>query len=137
MLSQELPSLRQLSYDVKSELPFLSLSYFLPFYNLTQISLSIQKQLFSSENWNVQILFHAEKKLKSYFNNSLMGPLWSWSLDLQLPMQSVHITTNVLSSIPHMWGALNTTLCGKVCQWHAAGWWFFPGTPSIKLTTTI
>jgi hypothetical protein len=40
---------------------FLSLSYILPFYNLTHISLSIQKLLFSSENWNVHILFHAEK----------------------------------------------------------------------------
>ena len=26
-------------------------------------------------------------------------------------------------------GVLNTTLCDKVCQWLATGWWFSPGTP--------
>jgi len=26
------------------------------------------------------------------------------------------------------WGVLDTTLCDKVCQWLAAGWWFSPGT---------
>ena len=26
-------------------------------------------------------------------------------------------------------GVLETTLCDKVCQWLAAGWWFSPGTP--------
>ena len=25
-------------------------------------------------------------------------------------------------------GILNTTLCDKVCQWLATGWWFSPGT---------
>ena len=38
--------------------------------------------------------------------------------------------TNVASSIgtPLRRGALDTTLCDKVCQWLATGWWFFPGT---------
>jgi hypothetical protein len=35
-----------------------------------------------------------------------------WYLDLQLSIQSVAITTNVVSSNP----ALVTTLCDKVCQ---------------------
>jgi len=26
------------------------------------------------------------------------------------------------------WGVLDTTLCDKVCQWLATGWWFSPGT---------
>jgi hypothetical protein len=26
-------------------------------------------------------------------------------------------------------GVLDTTLCNKVCQWLAAGQWYFPGTP--------
>jgi len=33
-----------------------------------------------------------------------------------------------------------TTLCDKVCQWLAAGWWFSPVLrfpPPIKLTATI
>jgi hypothetical protein len=43
-------------------------------------------------------------------------------------MQSVPITTNVVSSNPaHGWrGVFDTTLC--VCQWLAAGWWFSPVT---------
>ena len=31
---------------------------------------------------------------------------------------------------PCSWrGVLNTTLCDKVCQWLATGWWFSAGTP--------
>ena len=38
-------------------------------------------------------------------------------LDLQLPMQPVPITTNVVSLEPRLWrGVLDTTLCDKVCQ---------------------
>jgi hypothetical protein len=40
-------------------------------------------------------------------------------------MQSVPITTDVVGSNPAQGGA---TLCGKVCQWLAAGQWFSPGT---------
>jgi hypothetical protein len=29
--------------------------------------------------------------------------------------------------IPLMQGVLDTTLCDKVCQWLATGWWFSPG----------
>jgi len=45
----------------------------------------------------------------------------SWIL--QLPMQSVPITTN-------------DTLCDKVCQWLATGLWFFPGTPVSSTNKT-
>jgi hypothetical protein len=31
--------------------------------------------------------------------------------------------------IPLRQGALDTTLCDKVCQWHSAGQWFSQGTP--------
>jgi hypothetical protein len=45
-------------------------------------------------------------------------------LDLQLPVQSVPITSNFL-----VWqGVFDTTLCDKVCQCLAAGQWFSPGT---------
>ena len=30
--------------------------------------------------------------------------------------------------IPNMQGLLDITFCDKVCQWFAAGQWFFPGT---------
>jgi len=39
-----------------------------------------------------------------------------WLLDLLLPMQSVPITTNVVSLNPLRRGVLNTTSCDKVCQ---------------------
>ena len=48
-----------------------------------------------------------------------------WLLDLQLLMQSMTITTKVVSS-KH---ALDTILCNKVCQLLAAGMWFSPCTP--------
>ena len=43
------------------------------------------------------------------------------------PMQSVSITTKVVSS-SHTLGVLDTTLCDQVCKWLAAGQWFSPGT---------
>jgi hypothetical protein len=52
-----------------------------------------------------------------------------WQLDLQLPVQSVPITTNVVSSNPRSWrGVLDTTLCDKVCQCLETGPWFSLGT---------
>jgi len=63
-----------------------------------------------------------------------------WQLDLQLPMQSVPIATNVVVRILLRRGVLDITLCDKVCQWLAAGVWFSPGTrfpPPIKLSSTI
>jgi hypothetical protein len=41
-----------------------------------------------------------------------------WSLDLQLPVQSVPITTNVVSSNPGQTRCtvLDTTLCDKICH---------------------
>ena len=57
-----------------------------------------------------------------------------WQLDLQLPMQSVPITTDVASA--NSMRARCTTLCDKVCQRLAAGWWFSPGllVPSTNKT---
>jgi hypothetical protein len=33
-------------------------------------------------------------------------------------------------------GVFDTTLCDKVCQWHAAGRWFSPGTPVSSTNKT-
>jgi hypothetical protein len=50
-----------------------------------------------------------------------------WSLDLQLPVQSVPITTKVVDFEPHSWwGVLDITLCDKVSQWLATGRLFTP-----------
>ena len=52
-------------------------------------------------------------------------------------MQSVPITTKVVSSKPvHGDGVLDTTLCDKVCQLHATGRWFSPGTPVSSTNKT-
>jgi hypothetical protein len=40
-------------------------------------------------------------------------------------MQSVPITTNIKSSNPSQ-ARPTLTLCDKVCQWLATGWWFSP-----------
>ena len=38
---------------------------------------------------------------------------------------------------PRSWrGVLDTTLCDKVCQWLATGWWFYPGTPVSSTNKT-
>jgi len=39
-----------------------------------------------------------------------------WLLDLQLHMQSVPITINIVSLNPTHGGVFDTTLCDKVCQ---------------------
>ena len=50
-------------------------------------------------------------------------------LDLQLPMHSVPIITNVVLFEPRSWrGAIDTTVCDKVCQCLVAGRLFSPGT---------
>jgi len=60
-----------------------------------------------------------------------------WSLDLQLSVQSVPITTKVVSFEPCSWGGvLVTTLCDKVCQWLATGRWISPGTPVSSTNKT-
>ena len=47
-----------------------------------------------------------------------------------MPMQWVHITTNVVrSNHAHGGGVLDATLCDKVCRWLMVGRWFSPGTP--------
>jgi hypothetical protein len=35
-----------------------------------------------------------------------------------------------------MRGLLDTTLCDKVRQWHATGWWFSPGTLVSTISKT-
>jgi hypothetical protein len=53
-------------------------------------------------------------------------------------MQSVPITTKVVSSITRSWkGVLNTTLCDQVCQWLSEGQGFSPDTPFSTTNKTI
>jgi hypothetical protein len=43
-----------------------------------------------------------------------------------VPIQSVPITTNVVSRIPLRRGVINTTLCDKASQWLVTVRWFSP-----------
>jgi hypothetical protein len=55
------------------------------------------------------------------------------TVDLQLPVQSVPITTNVVSSnSDHRRGVPDPTLCDKVCQRLAAGLWISPVSSTNK-----
>ena len=52
-------------------------------------------------------------------------------MDLQLPVhvQSAPIIIEAVSWNPRSWrGVLDATLCDKVCQRVAAGWWLSPGS---------
>jgi hypothetical protein len=51
-------------------------------------------------------------------------------------MQSVPITTDVVSSNPVHAEVYCTTLCNKVCQWLATGQWFSPGPPVSSTNKT-
>ena len=52
-------------------------------------------------------------------------------------MQSVPITTKVAMFKPSSWrGALDITLCDKVCQLLATGQWLSPGTPVSSTNKT-
>jgi hypothetical protein len=71
----------------------------------------------------------------------IQGPSWSWwycRLDLQIHMQSVHITTKVVSSIPthgEVYSILYI-LAIKVCQWPPTGGWFSLGSPVSSTNKT-
>jgi hypothetical protein len=74
------------------------------------------------------------------FNYQLkLGPSLSWSIVVGFT------TTYAISVYPHSrcefksrswWSVLNSILCDKVCQWLAAGWWFFAGTPVSSINKT-
>ena len=51
------------------------------------------------------------------------------NMDLQLPMQTVPITTNVVKSKPGQARCTHTTLFDKVCQRLTTCGWFSLGTP--------
>jgi hypothetical protein len=67
------------------------------------------------------------------------GPSWSWSYGSS---PSNYLRNQCLSPlmlwvrILLRWGVLDTTLCDKVCQWLATGWWFSPDTPVSSTNKT-
>ena len=67
------------------------------------------------------------------------GPSWSWSYGGWIYNYLCNQCLSPLTlwvRIPIRRGALDTTLCDKVCQWFAAGGWFSPGTPISSTNKT-
>ena len=67
---------------------------------------------------------------------SQMGSSWPWWYMVvgftTIPMQSVHITTDVSSNLDQG----ECTLCDNVCQWLATSRWFSPGPPVSSTNKT-
>jgi len=57
-------------------------------------------------------------------------------MDLPPPMQSVPITTKVVSLYPAHGGVLDTTLCDNVRQLYVTCLWFSLGTPVSSTNKT-
>ena len=75
------------------------------------------------------LLQHISFQCHQQFKSSDVVAVIVSYLDLQLPMQSVPITTNVVWFEPRSWrGAIDATLCDKVCQCLVPGRLFSPGT---------
>jgi hypothetical protein len=75
--------------------------------------------------------------LASYFLS--WGPPWSWLYGSWIYNYLCNQCLSLLKlwvRIPFMRGVLNTKLCGKICQWLAAGRLFSPGTPVSSTNKT-
>jgi hypothetical protein len=87
--------------------------------------------------WNLQFFNNVTINKTKVLGHWAIVVVIVWYLDLQLHVQSVHITTKAVSLFLHSWrGVLDTALCDKVCQWLAAGRWFSLGTQVSSTTTT-
>jgi hypothetical protein len=71
----------------------------------------------------------------SFFLIEAAMPVIIWYLNLQLPVQSVPITTKVVSS-SSVHGEVYL-IQHYVLKWPVTGRWFSPCTPPIKLTATM
>ena len=77
-----------------------------------------------------------DKNIYMYYPTSIVnfyvGLSWSWSygswIDNYLCNQCLLLPLTLWVWIPLRRVVLDTTLCDKVCQWLAAGWWFSLGT---------
>ena len=95
------------------------LSYLWSYGNWICIHLYIYKKCVSFSVWHSILLVARYTQYKfvwwrfsilNYLCNRCLSPL---TLCVRTPLRR---------------GVLDTTLCDKVCQWLAAGWWFSPGT---------
>ena len=91
--------------------------------------------MFYKIQWPVKLFvtLHRYVRKRSYriINKYIMYICNRMVLDLQLLMQSMPITTDhaVMLWVRISTRARCTTLCDKVCQWLATGWWYSPRPP--------
>ena len=63
------------------------------------------------------------------YNELTSSDLQFWNRTHQIEYYVILFFLVIFASIWGLgWGVLNTTLCGKVCQWLVTGRWFSPGT---------
>ena len=72
---------------------------------------------------------------KSRRSSMSEGQSWAWSYASCIYNYLCNQCLSPLTlwhPIPLRWGDLDTTLCDKLCQWLAAGWFFFPVSSTNK-----
>ena len=87
---------------------------------------------------DIKCLCHTHTRI-SHFHHLLevVVVVIAQQLELQLPVQSVPITTEVVSSnTVHVEVSSIQRICDKGCQRLATGRWFFPGTPVSSTNKT-
>ena len=122
-------STQQLKCNERDDCTMMSPKSYLPFCLIACFNIEKLIKLFPMLFYLFKpVLLHKINKWEKFSNLNLPAVLVVivWQLDLQLPMQSVHIT--LWDQIPLRWGVLNTTLYDEICQWLAAGPWFSLGT---------
>ena len=82
------------------------------------------------------VVFVSLKKKTTNIYSEDWKPLLTW-IKIHYPCNRCLSPLTLWVRIPLMRGVLDTTLCDKFCQWLAAGGWFSPGTPPIKLTAKL
>jgi len=93
---------------------------------IVMVSCRVSGVYLGSIKFAIYIIHHRVQD--SLFTERAVAIVIMWWLDVQLPVQSVPITTKRFEFQPRSWwGVLDTALCAKVCQFLAANLWFSPG----------
>ena len=89
----------------------------------TKIQLVLKSIFIQAQTWDYSWIWIICERNKCIYNFSFIFKLEA--------MVVINVNLNPLRQ-----GVLYTTLCDKVCQWLAAGWWFSPGTPVTSTNKT-
>jgi hypothetical protein len=90
---------------------------------------------FISRHKNVSLLFLQIYMLFLMINN-IYKLLFNYVSYVKNRYRIISRSLSLWVWILFRWGVLDTTLCGKACQWLATGQWFSPGTPVSSTNKT-